>query len=492
MKAEILVDEIMTQEELETLLENLVKQNKESEWVEFKLNFHSEKEIGERISALSNGACLENQPNGYLVFGVKNDNQTIEGTTFKAKTKKVKEDDLEHWLAQRLTPRIDFKIHEFDYDGKHISLFEIPAADRQPTEFEKEAYIRVASITRKLREFPEKARKIWKKDREKPFEKEIALEKVSAADVVSLLDTQGYFDLMKLPYPSNREAVLEKFASKKFIHNKNANYDITNLGALLFAKDLKDFPNLTRKAARVIVYKSKDKLETIKDTFGSKGYAIGFKGLVDYINDQLPQNEEIKRVIRESVKMYPEDAVRELVANALVHQDFQEKGNPVFEIYSDRIEFTNSGLPVITPARFIDEYQSRNEIVADIMRNIGVCEEKGSGIDKVIGFCEIYQLPAPKFLTQERHIKVIMFAHQTLNEMSKDDKIRACYQHCCLKYVSNQKMTNQTLRERFKIEEQNAAIASRIIKDTKEADLIKDEDPSNKSRKFPSYIPFWA
>jgi predicted HTH transcriptional regulator len=482
----------MNQAELATLLENLVKLNKESEWLELKLNFHSSEEIGERISALSNGACMENQPNGYLVFGVKNDNQTIEGTTFKAKTKKVKRDDLEHWLAQRLTPRIDFTIYEFDYNGKHISLFEIPAAERQPTEFNKEAYIRVASITRKLREFPEKERKIWRKEKGKPFEKEIALNKVSTADIVSLLDTQGYFDLMKLPYPSNREAVLEKFISEKFVVNKNANYDITNLGALLFAKDLKDFPTLTRKAARVIVYKDRDKLDTIKDTFGVKGYVIGFKGLVDYINDQLPQNEEISKIIRDNVKMYPERAVRELVANALVHQDFQEKGNPVFEIFSDRIEFTNPGLPVITPARFIDEYQSRNEIIADIMRRVGVCEEKGSGIDKVIGDCEVFQLPAPNILTQERHTKVIMYAHQTLNEMSKEDKIRACYQHCCLKYVSNQKMTNQTLRERFKIEEQNAATASRILKDTKNAEFIKDEDPTSKSRKFSTYIPFWA
>ncbi len=482
----------MNEQELATLLENLVKQNKESEWVEFKLNYHSAEEIGERLSALSNGACLENQPNGYLVFGVKNDNQTIEGTTFKPKTFKHKKEDIEHWLAQRLTPRIDFRIHEFDYTGKHIALFEIPAADRQPTEFMHEAYIRVASITRKLREFPEKARKIWKKEKEKPFEKEVALENVSAADVVGLLDTQGYFDLMKLPYPSNRESVLEKLVSEKFILTQSANYEITNLGALLYAKNLNDFPNLSRKAVRVIVYKGKDKLDTLKDIFGTKGYVLGFKGLVDYINDQLPQNEEISKVLRQTVKMYPETAVRELVANALVHQDFQEKGFPTFEIYSDRIEFTNPGLPIITPARFIDEYQSRNEITADVMRRGGVCEEKGSGFDRVVGSCEIYQLPAPKILTQERHTKVIMFAHQTLNEMSKEDKIRACYQHCSLKYVSNQKMTNQTLRERFKIEEHNSATASRIIKETKEAAMIKEEDPSNKSRKFPSYIPYWA
>jgi predicted HTH transcriptional regulator len=72
----------MTENELKILLERLVKQRKESEWVEFKLNYHSAEEIGERLSALSNGSCLEGQHFGYLVFGVKNDNHTIEGTTF--------------------------------------------------------------------------------------------------------------------------------------------------------------------------------------------------------------------------------------------------------------------------------------------------------------------------------------------------------------------------------------------------------------------------
>ena len=76
--------------------------------------------------------------------------------------------------------------------------------------------------------------------------------------------------------------------------------------------------------------------------------------------------------------------------------------------------------------------------------------------------------------------------------MDKADKIRACYQHCCLKYVSNDKMTNQSLRERFKIERKNAAIASRIIKETLMAQVIKEDAPESKSRKYKKYIPFWA
>ncbi|MCP4269945.1 MAG: transcriptional regulator [Candidatus Brocadiaceae bacterium] len=482
----------MTDDELVILLERLIKESRESEWVEFKLNYHSAEELGQMLSGLSNGACLEGQPYGYLVFGVKNDNNTVEGTTFKPKSSKHKNEDIEHWLLQRLNPRIDFHIYEFEYNGKYISIFEIPATANQPVDFMHESYIRVASITRKLKDFPDKERKIWKKEPTKPFEKEVTLDNLSASDVVRLLDTQSYFELMKLPFPTNQDAVIQKMISEKLVVQEDGHYAINNLGSLLFAKNLNEFTNLNRKAVRVIVYKSKNKLDTLKDQTGTKGYAVGFESLVNYINDQLPQNEEISKALRDTITMYPEKGVRELVANTIIHQDFREKGSPVIEIYSDRIEFSNSGLPVITPMRFIDDYQSRNEILADMMRRLRICEEKGSGIDKVVALCEMYQLPAPNFIVQEKHTKVIMYAHQGLNNMDRQDKIRACYQHSCLKYVSNEKMSNQTLRERFKIEEKNSAIASRIIRDTIEAELIKEEDPNNKSKKYASYVPIWA
>ena len=105
---------------------------------------------------------------------------------------------------------------------------------------------------------------------------------------------------------------------------------------------------------------------------------------------------------------------------------------------------------------------------------------------------EEYQLPAPEFIVQERHTKVVLYAPMLFNDMEKRDRIRACYQHCCLRYLANEKMTNQSLRDRFMIEEHNASIASRIISDTLDNDLIKKEDPDSKSRKFPKYIPFWA
>lgn len=482
----------LTKEDIHHLLKSLISQRSENEWIEFKRNFHSPEELGETISALSNGACLHNQAHAYLIFGIENETYAIVGSTFKPKTEKIKNEELENWICQRLNPRIDLRIYEIEYEGKRLALFDIPSVENQPLTFLNTAYIRIGSIIRKLRDFPEKERKIWGKNKAGNFESEIAIENISSTEIVSLLDTQRYFDLMQIPYPSTREAVIQKFISERLVLQIGHTYSITNLGGLLFAKNLKDFISLSRKSIRVIVYKGKNKLDTIKDIQGIKGYAVGFEGLVEYIIDQLPQNEEISKALRKQVRMYPEEAVRELVANSLIHQDLFEKGSPLIEIYTDRIEFTNPGIPIITPIRFIDEYQSRNELLADLMRRLRMCEEKGSGIDRVIFGSEVYQLPGPEFLVQEKHTKVIMFAHQRLSQMDKRDKVRACYQHACLKYVSNEKMTNQSLRERFKIDEKNSAMASRIIRDTIEEGLIKEDDPSSASRRFARYIPYWA
>lgn len=483
----------MEEIELKSLIKELVTFSQETEWVEFKLNFHSNEEIGERISALANGACLNNKQNGFLIFGVEDKTHTIKGTTFKVKSATQGKEELENWLIQRLDPRIDFKTYEFFYsENIRISMFVIPASVNRPVKFHNQAYIRIGSYTRLIKDFPDKEAKIWNRKTKDIFELQLAKENVDDDTIISLLDTQTYFDLLKLPYPSNRQGVIDKFISENLIIKKTTKYSITNLGAILFAKNLEDFPDLKRKAIRVIVYKNNNKIETIREQIGGKGYVSGYQGLIDWVNSQLPANEEIGKAFRDDKRMYPEIAVRELLANAIIHQDFEEKGFPMVEIFSDRIEITNPGIPLITPERFIDEYQSRNDTLADLMRRLGICEEKGSGIDKVISYNEIYQLPAPEILIQEKHTKVIMYSYKTLNQMDKKDKVRACYQHCCLRYVSNDKMTNQSLRDRFKIEDKNAAIASRIVKEALLAKVIKEDDPESNSRKYKKYVPFWA
>ena len=483
----------MSGRELHKTIERLLKLPKECEWAEFKLNLKTEDEIGKYISALSNGACLQNEAFGYLVFGINDKTLQADGTVFRPKLHKVGNEELEHWLLQRLSPRVEVIIFETIYQDKLISLFQIQAAHAQPTCFAGQDFIRVGSITRPLKDFPEKEKKIWTKATKQPFEKGIALKVPDAADVVRLLDTQSYFDLLKVPYPTTQVAVIEKFTSEKFIKTIAEGYAITNLGALLFAKNIRDFDTVKRKAVRVIQYDGKNKLKAIKEHEGKYGYAVGFQGMIKYINDLLPSNEVFGQALRDTIKMYPEIAVRELVANAIIHQDFEIAGTgPLIEIYNDRIEISNPGLPLITPERFIDEHQSRNEDLASMMRRFGMCEERGSGMDKVVAHIEIFQLPAYDVHIHEAHTGVLLFAYQRFSEMERKDRVRACYQHACLKYVMNEKMTNQSLRVRMGIDEKNYPMVSRIFKETLDAGLIKESNPDNTSKKLSSYIPIWA
>jgi len=325
------------------------------------------------------------------------------------------------------------------------------------------------------------------------FESQIALDHASASDVVALLDTQSYFELIQLPYPSDREGVLDRFVKEKLIVQEGAHYKITNLGALLFAKNLDSFDSLSRKSVRVTTYEGRDKLKTLRDTIGKKGYAVGFAGLIEYINGQLPANEVIGQALREAVPMFPEIAIRELVANALIHQDLNEPGSFVsIDIYSNRLEISNPGLPCIEANRFIDEYQSRNERLADLMRRLRICEEKGSGIDKVVSGIEMFQLPPLDIRIGQKRTYTTLFAHKRFEDMDKSDKVRACFQHCVLRYLIGEKMTNQSLRERFGLGDRQSDIASRIVGQAMEEGLVKLEDPESTSRRYAKYVPYWA
>lgn len=240
-------------------------------------------------------------------------------------------------------------------------------------------------------------------------------------------------------------------------------------------------------------YEGTSKLQTKADTTGRKGYAVGFQGLVRHVMTQLPQNEVIEGALRVESKLLPEVVIRELLANALIHQDFEESGmSPMIEIYTDRVEISNPGEPIVPVDRFIDGYQSRNERMADLMRRFGICEEKSSGIDRVIEAAEIHQLPAPDFQVGFKRTMVVLFGPRSFKKMERADRIRACYQHCVLHWVLRRQMSNQTLRERFRLSESSTNTVSQIITAAMDAGLIKLDPNAPVSRKYARYLPIWA
>jgi predicted HTH transcriptional regulator len=308
-----------------------------------------------------------------------------------------------------------------------------------------------------------------------------------------LLNTQRFFELLKTPYPTSRSAVIDQFTRERLVDSIGNTYAIRRLAAILLAKDLGDFPDLTRKAPRVVVYSGTSKLETKLDTSWNVGYAAGFYELLRFAMSQLPQNEVIENALRREVKLVPEIAIRELLANALIHQDLQMRGASVMiEIYSNRVEISNPGEPMVPVERFIDGYQSSNERLAEFMRRMGICEEKGSGIDRVVEAAEAFQLPAPDFRVGLRRTIVILYGPRPFEDMGRADRVRACYQHCALKWVMSGSMTNQSLRERFHLPEGKTPVVSQVIAAAIKAGLVKPDEKVGGSRKYARYLPFWA
>jgi ATP-dependent DNA helicase RecG len=316
---------------------------------------------------------------------------------------------------------------------------------------------------------------------------------IAIDEVIRLLDSQAFFELLKLPYPTDQLGVMDRLVSERLVDRIGDNYAIRRLGGLLLAKRIADFSDLSRKTPRVVVYTGKSKLETKLDQVGTLGYAVGFQRLVNFVMSQMPQNEVVKNALRTEIKLVPEIVIRELVANAMIHQDFSKTGaSIVIDIYSNRIDISNPGEPIVPAERFIDCYQSRNERLADFMRRMRICEEKGSGIDKVIHAAEVYQLPAPSFHSDSIRTQVTIYGPAKISSMDRADRIRACYQHCALKYVMSERMTNQSLRQRFGLPESKSAIVSQAIAATVEAKLVKLDEKVGSSKKYARYVPFWA
>lgn len=481
-------------EYLTSLVRELCGLDRETEWVEFKVNVRKPEEVGEYISALANSAALVGKAFAYVVWGVSDRDHSVVGTSFNPSVARVGNEALENWLLRLLEPRLNFRFFQVPVEGHSVIVLEIERAFRQPVRFRGQEYIRVGSYKKKLKDFPERERALWRIFDQTPFEDRIAAERVADDEVLRLLDYPTYFDLLKRPLPETHYGILNALCDDALIRRSDASgWNVTNLGAVLFAKQLGDFRSLRRKAMRVVQYRGNSRIEALRERVCEEGYASGFESLIGFIDGLLPSKETIEHGIRTTVTGFPMPAVRELVANALIHQDFFTTGSgPMVEIFEGRIEITNPGPPLVDTLRFVDSPpKSRNESLASLMRRIGICEERGSGWDKVVSQTELFQLPAPRVEAGSQYTRVVLFGRRPLSGMDRSERVRAIYLHACLKYVSQEYATNSSLRQRFGIEVRNSAQVSRLIAEAAREGVIVQDDPTA-ARKNMRYVPWWA
>lgn len=481
-----------TTKALELLKASLVPPKHELNELDWKAALSPDKKrLTEHLSAFAN------QPGGgYLVFGVNssgmptgvNETEVESMVTHLANLGRA---GLEPPLA------LDHAVEE--YESARLLLVHVPESAVKPVHLRgkglEEAFIRSGGTTRKASR--QEIGTLMLNSRTPRWEELHASVLLPDAEFTSQLNVEPIFRMLERPPTGSQEETLAWMASERFIVMEPAGGGyVTNLGAIAAARKLADFPDLSRKAVRVVVYDGLNKATPKQEQEGTKGYAISFQGLIEFIMALLPQSEVIEQALRKKRTVYPEIALREIVANALIHQDFSITGaGPLIEIYDDRIEVSNPG--GLLPSKRLDRLigtqpESRNEQLARAFRRYKICEERGSGLLKAGLQIELFGLPPIEFTAEPNYFKVTLYSPRTFAKMSAQERLEACYQHAVLKYYSASVMTNTTLRERLKMPEKQRSMVSVLIQEAIDQRLVKNADPANKSKKFAEYVPFWA
>ncbi|MCY4170471.1 MAG: putative DNA binding domain-containing protein [Bacteroidetes bacterium] len=477
------------------LVKRLCQLPEETDWVEFKSNDADPIQLGKNISAIANAVAVSGRSHGYIIWGIHDHDHRIIGTAFNPATKLVQKDNLDHWLANRLKPSVNLRFYQENIDDKTVVVLVIPHALNQPVRFNHEAYIRIGSHTRDLNHFPEKERILWRISESRIFEKATAIEYVKDKDVMKLLDYEFYFKHEKIPVPTHVPALLQQLQLEDFIHQRDDGaWDILNLGFLSIAHDFSDAPSLRHKAIRVVTYNGSGRHHESRQEEFMVGYASGFSKFIQFVDHVIPTDETFRNGIRKQSQRFPILAVREVIANAMIHQDLSSRnGGPIVEIFDNRIEVMNRGIPLIDCKQFINAPpKTRNKTLATLFRRFGMCEELGSGWDKIVDEIEKFHLPAPKVELMDDCTRVTIYAYRPLSEIDFDDRIRGVYQHACLTYISKGRgITESSIQQRFGLSNEDNNQVSELLRQALDAGDIAIKHPHVQQPDL-QYIPFWA
>lgn len=459
--------------------------------LDWKEALSSKKEkLSQHISAFANFSG-----GGFLVYGINDSGKAI-GISDTDEIKKITA-TLGNIARQNLSPAVQIDFLKFKYSGHPLLVAYINESPQKPVSLKNKglefSYIRAGAATRKMDQ--QEIRGAILSSRTLRYEE---------LPAILPLDKQNkwknLFDFEELIKRANISSRSEENLNEQLFHHKlllksQGKYLPTNLCVLLCAKNFNELPNYEKFNIRVTEYHGSDKTSSKRDIFFNAGYSLTLDELVARVLSLTPHQEIIKEATRINQALAPETAIRELIANAIIHRDYAQNNSSVtVDIFSDRIEIANPGglLPDIALDRLIDHpSKTRNEVLADIMRKMKFAEEKGSGYDKAVKFIELNALPPLKWRQEKDYFCVIIYMPKKFSDMEKSERIEAVFQHSCLNFVANKKTTNQSIRQRFKFGEHEKTKTSRLIQDCLTAGRIKCANQNDLRRDW-YYLPYFA
>lgn len=432
-------------------------------------------------------AALANEGGGMLILGVTNSiPRTVVGS---AAFRGIEE--IEFKVYEKL--KIKVVVRELSYHGHRVVVFQIPGRRRgQPVEHDGRYLMRAGESL-----VPMSVHRIGEVLEETKIRRELLpiTDDLTPHEVAIALDLDGYFAVMPDTRPPSLSEELEVLQRQQMIDEGAVvgTWRINSLGALCIARNLDDFPDLRLRRIRFIRYSGSDRVDATYEQFDRRGYLLAFEDIVKLVGSYTPSREVIDGGRRTTIPAFPPVAVREFLANALVHQDLAEDSVQLtIELFNDRLEIRNPGNPIIKVQRFVDETRARNPQLAELMRLAGICEIRGSGVDRALAEIEDFTQPAPRFNVETGATVVTLSEHMDFMDMTVEERVWATFLHCCVKYEKSERLTNSSLRTRFGLKDSAITLVSQAISSAIDVGLIKRDPRAGSSRRFTKYVPFFA
>lgn len=288
-------------------LDRVPQELNELDWKE-ELSPKNEK-LSQHLSAFANLPG-----GGFLVFGIINRTGSAVGVN-KHEADRIVE-RLSALGRDTLDPVVAIDHAIENLNGISVLLIHIKESAIKPVHLKsggiEDAWIRTGGCTRKASR--QEIGGLMLNSKTPQFEELHASKLRNDSEILDLLDYRSIYKLLNKPIPQKLDGIIHWMKDEKMINEiDGTGYYITNFGALAAAHNLRDFDDLSRKSIRLIKYKGINKLETEKEYPGSKGYAIGFDGLITFVKALLPASEIIKNALRTETTVYPEIALRKLL-----------------------------------------------------------------------------------------------------------------------------------------------------------------------------------
>lgn len=411
----------MTAAELRPKLEELRRLPAETEWVEFKHNNSNPEEIGEYISAISNGAALHGKRTGYLVWGIEDGTRSVVGTSFQPKTAKKGNEELENWLLRLLEPRIDFSIHEFEVDGKPIVLFAVQAANSRPVRFGGEEYIRVGSYKKKLKDYPEKERRLWQLLSNQKIDWSAQI--VPSATIADL--DRAALDFGRAQYRQKNlqnAAEIDAWDDVTFLNKAKVliGGKVTNAAIVLLGKP-ETAAFIAPAQARITWVLRDERNEEMDYAHFDPPFLLASDNVLNKIRNLTIRRLPSGTLFPQELSQYDPWVIRETLHNCIAHQDYNLRARINVVESPTSLLFANAGSFI--PGSVEEMIRSdappgiyRNPFLAQAMVSLNMIDTIGSGIKRMFRRQKERSFPMPDYDLSSDERVAVRLTGQVLDE----------------------------------------------------------------------------